>query len=129
MAMLTACVCGKYIPLGTKCSCKVSVKRVVSDAEREHSKLFTTKRWSKFRIRMIKRDGAVCTRCLIKYNLITTAKLEVHHIKSRINHAELDPYDESNCIIVCRTCNMQLGTKDELDYEPPEMPTEYEINL
>lgn len=129
MAMLTVCKhCGKYITQGVKCSCKVKVKRVTSDEQRERDKLFTTKRWAKFRDRMIQRDGGVCTRCLIKYSLIVTANLQVHHIKSRINYPELDDYDESNCIIVCQTCNLQLGTTDKLDYEY-EIPDEYEIIL
>lgn len=40
----------------------------------------------------------------------------MHHIKSRKNFPEL-MFDDENLITLCKTCNLQLGTKDKLDFE------------
>ncbi|MFP7230016.1 HNH endonuclease [Bacillus altitudinis] len=64
---------------------------------------------------IIERDGGYCQRCMIKYNIITTDKLQVHHIMSHEHYPELK-WNESNLATLCRTCNAQLGTKDKLDF-------------
>lgn len=126
--MLTVCKhCGKYITQGAMCECKVKVNRVVSDEQRESDKFYTKAPWRKVRLKVIKRDGCVCIRCLIKYGLIVTANLQGHHIKSRKHYPELE-LQESNIICVCQTCNLQLGTTDEVDFIY-EIPDEYEIIL
>lgn len=58
----------------------------------------------------------MCMRCLIKYNLVNTSELTVHHILSRKNHPEL-VFEDLNLMCLCATCNKQLGTKDKLDFE------------
>ena len=68
------------------------------------------------RSQIIRRDRYVCQRCFIKYKVINTDELTVHHILSRKNHPEL-MYEDSNLICLCATCNKQLGTKDKLDFE------------
>ena len=73
-------------------------------------------KWKKFRKFILERDDQMCQRCYAKYGIINGDELQAHHIKSRINYPEL-MYDENNVITVCKTCNLQLGTSDKLDFE------------
>lgn len=75
-----------------------------------------TTRWTKLRKKILKRDKYLCQRCLIKYEIINPRQLQAHHIKSRRDFPQL-VFDESNIICVCKTCNLQLGTKNKLDFE------------
>ena len=75
-----------------------------------------TKRWRNLRLSIFQRDNYHCQRCLLKYGIINGENLEAHHIKSRLNYPEL-MFDEQNIIAICRTCNVQLGTKDKLDFK------------
>lgn len=113
------CSCGRIIPVSTKCDCKKRIKRPKADIER--NKVLTTYRYAKFRRLIIERD-LCCIRCVVKFREIRSSNLEVHHIKPRIKYPEL-VYDESNCITLCKPCNLELGTKEELDFEY-EAPTE-----
>jgi 5-methylcytosine-specific restriction endonuclease McrA len=112
------CSCGKVIPEGTKCDCKKKAKR---DYMREYQRneknnpLKTTK-WTKLRKHVLARDKYLCQRCLYKYNRFNSSELQAHHIKSRKNYPEL-VYDERNILTLCKTCNLQLGTSDKLDFE------------
>ncbi|MED3950322.1 HNH endonuclease [Priestia aryabhattai] len=111
--------CNKLIPLGTICQCKKTQRKQYAKdyAKRnpEKIKIIRSGKWRTFRKRIIQRDGGHCQRCLIKYNLITTSNLEVHHIKPRDKYPELT-YEEENCITLCQTCNLQLGTQEALDF-------------
>lgn len=62
------------------------------------------------------RDGAHCKRCLAKYNIITASNLQVHHIKPRIRYPELT-YEQTNCVTLCRRCNTEYGTVEQLDFD------------
>lgn len=127
MTMKTICQHGKVIPLGTKCKCII---RTVPRAKREPNEvdmLRNTRRWRKLRKKIIERDGCVCQRCLIKHETITTSDLSAHHIKPASKYIELF-FDESNLICLCMTCNKQLGTKEQLDFDY-EIPEEYEYSL
>jgi 5-methylcytosine-specific restriction endonuclease McrA len=108
-----------------KCNSK---KRTKSKDERERNKELTTKRWSKFRQRIIDRDGGHCQRCLIKYNIINSDKLQVYHLKPRIKYPEL-MYEQTNCLTLCATCNQQLGTAEQLDFDCELSELEYEFHL
>ncbi|PEN68502.1 HNH endonuclease [Bacillus wiedmannii] len=128
MTMKTICKHGKVIPMGTKCKCITHttprIKRESSDVD----KLRNTDRWKrKTRPRIINRDNGLCQRCLIKYNIINSDELQIHHIKSAVNHKELF-FEDSNLITLCKTCNLQLGTKDELDFDCKTFE-EYEYKL
>jgi 5-methylcytosine-specific restriction endonuclease McrA len=113
--------CGKMIDFNEVCSCKRSnnneYKKLYRQKNKESLKPLSTKRWKKIRSLIIKRDKGCCQRCLIKYGIINTKDLQVHHIKPRIDYPEL-MFDESNLITLCKTCNLQLGTSGELDFEP-----------
>ena len=113
--------CGKRIDYGTKCKCK---KR--KSTNKEADKDIKSYRWKQLRKRILTRDNGYCQRCFIKYGIIETSNMTVHHIKNRRDYPEL-VYDESNLIALCRTCNLQIGTKD-LDFNWI-VPDEYEFSL
>ncbi|WP_052427414.1 HNH endonuclease [Neobacillus niacini] len=104
--------CGKRIPYTATCQCKKRVRNKATEGETD--KLMKSSRWKKLRLRVLDRDGGYCQRCLIKFGIIETANMTVHHIKNRRDYPELI-FDESNLCCLCRTCNSQLGTK-ELDF-------------
>jgi 5-methylcytosine-specific restriction endonuclease McrA len=81
----------------------------------KNNPLKTTK-WTKLRKHVLARDKYLCQRCLYKYNRFNSSELQAHHIKSRKNYPEL-VYDERNILTLCKTCNLQLGTSDKLDFE------------
>ena len=113
MTMRTTCIgCNKLIPIGSKCGCR---KRKATEQEQERNKELMSRRWRNFRKQIIERDEGYCQRCLIKYNIIETSNLQVHHIKPRVKYPELT-YEETNCVTLCKTCNLNLGTKEQLDF-------------
>lgn len=114
--------CGKRIPFNETCSCKKrnNKNKYQRNYYKEHKETLAplkTARWRKLRSLIIKRDNGVCQRCLIKYGIINSENLQIHHIKPRIEYPDLI-YDESNLITLCKTCNLQLGTNKELDFKP-----------
>jgi 5-methylcytosine-specific restriction endonuclease McrA len=119
MSRKKTCSCGRIIPEGTRCECKRKKKR---DYMREYQRNevdnpLKTTRWSKHvRPYVLRRDNYLCQRCLHKFGEANPKELQVHHIKSRKNYPDL-VFDTSNLLTVCKTCNLQLGTKDELDFE------------
>ncbi|WP_349346499.1 HNH endonuclease [Priestia megaterium] len=124
--MKTLCSgCNRLIALGTVCECRRKQhKQYAKDYAKRNAekvRVITSSKWYKFRNRIVKRDGAHCQRCIRKYNLIRTSNLEVHHIKPRDKYPEL-VYEETNCVTLCKTCNLQLGTQEQLDF-----PFEIEI--
>lgn len=119
--------CGKIIYENSQCGCKPAIAaapRYISDKD----DLIHSARWRKKRLQIIKRDHYLCQRCLIKYNILNSDQLTVHHIKSRKNHPELT-FEDSNLLCLCDTCNKQLGTKDVLDFEVNVKDDEYVFNL
>lgn len=95
-------------------------KREYYRKNKETLKPIMSKRWQKFRLHIIERDGRKCMRCYIKYGIINGENLQVHHIKPRIHFPE-KIFDEDNVITVCKTCNIQLGLEGiDFEWEPPE---------
>lgn len=125
--MKTTCTgCLKFIPMGTRCRCR---KRNKPKREpNEVDKLRNSDRWKrKKRPHIIRRDRAHCQRCLIKYGIIESSKVTVHHIKPASKYPELF-FDDSNLITLCDTCNKQLGTVEQLDFEWV-VPSDYKYSL
>lgn len=121
MSKKKLCSCGKLIDFNSDCSCKKDknrneYQRNYYQKNKESLKPLSTVRWKKLRTLIISRDSGVCQRCLIKFGMINTENLQVHHIKPRIEFPEL-MFEESNLITVCKTCNLQLGLSG-LDFEP-----------
>lgn len=111
----TTCKCGRIIKEGTVCDCRKEKRKKYLESF-DNDPFLNTYKWKKKRAQIIKRDGGLCQRCLIKYNIINFEELQAHHIKSRTNYPEL-ALEDDNLICVCKTCNLQLGTKDVLDFD------------
>ncbi|MEH7513336.1 HNH endonuclease [Gottfriedia acidiceleris] len=123
--MKTLCNCGKRIPLGTKCNCNKRTRSIRETSESD--KFMRGSKWKKKREQILKRDGGHCQRCLLKDGIIESKNMTVHHIKPRIKYKELW-LEDSNLIALCRSCNSQLGTNEQLDFEWV-VPTEHEFVL
>lgn len=135
MEKKTICSCGKRVPINGTCSCKDKLKEQRNNYQKDYYKrnkeslkLLSKKKWKDLRKLIISRDNGHCQRCSIKFDYIEMNNLQVHHIKPRIDYPEL-MYVESNLITLCKTCNLQLGTKGELDFEPNEVSEEFQFNL
>ncbi|WLR53780.1 HNH endonuclease [Mesobacillus subterraneus] len=126
MPRMRICVCGKLIQEYEKCTFCQKQRQQKPKGEIERNKVLTTTKWRKFRKRIIERDGGYCQRCLIKFNMVVTSNLQVHHIKPRIKFPDLT-FVESNCVTLCALCNQQLGTREQLDFafEAKEIEREY----
>ncbi|MGG0412949.1 HNH endonuclease [Peribacillus simplex] len=109
--------------MNCKCAWRTQ-RRPKKDIER--NKDITNKPYKAFRNMILERDGGHCQRCLAKYNEIRTTKLEVHHIKPRIKYPWLT-YEATNCVTLCKQCNTEYGTKEQLDFEftPKEIGDHY----
>jgi HNH endonuclease len=120
------CKCGRKIAYNEECCVKKNnfSKQSFKNVE-ESAKLMNTQRWSKLRKRILERDDFHCKRCFIKYKKLTKTQLEVHHIKPRHKYLDL-VFEETNLVTLCKTCNLQIGTNEELDFE--FTPTEVEYN-
>lgn len=123
--------CGKIIDFSKKCECMKEKEkersRYNSRNATKSQKLLNTTKWRKLRKQILNRDNHYCQRCLHKFGIINGDSLEVHHIKPRNKYIEL-MYEPSNLITLCSTCNLQIGTKEELDFEINEKE-EIEYNL
>lgn len=126
------CKCGKIIPENDPCCRK---KNMIARTRRwekenpEETKFLNSTRWKKLRLVIIERDNYHCQRCLQKYGIVETERLEVHHIKSRKDFPELR-WETDNLITLCKTCNNQLGTANKLDFDyeiREEEPYEYKL--
>lgn len=119
MSRKKICSCGRVVEdNGKRCECKRTQKR---DYMRSYQRLhkgdpLKTTTWTKLRQKVLKRDRFMCQRCWYKFGIANSNELQAHHIKSRKNYPEL-VFEERNVITMCKTCNLQLGTKDKLDFE------------
>lgn len=116
--------CNKKIKFNEDCICTIrknrnKYQRKYYEKNKEALRPLSTKRWRDLRKVIINRDGGYCQRCFIKYDIIETKNLQVHHIKPRIEYPEL-MFEETNLICICKTCNLQLGVDEELDFKPNE---------
>lgn len=130
MSKMKYCACGKRVDFNSTCSCQESrrlqrnqYKKEYYQKNKESIKLLQSPRWKKLRKFIINRDNGYCQRCFYKFGIINDSSLQVHHIKPRVEYPELI-FNEDNLICLCKTCNLQLGTNDELDFEPKEIDKE-----
>lgn len=125
MARSRICPCGRVLAYNEKCTCKknkdIKQKLFVDNLEESKDEEIRSRRWQAKRRYIINRDGGICQRCLIKYKIANATDLQVHHIKPRVSHKHLI-YEDSNLITLCKTCNLQLGIQQELDFDwtPPD---------
>lgn len=119
--------CGKIIDFNKDCTCRP--KRVIrKEKNSEDDKFLRSTTWYNKRRKIIQRDNGYCQRCFYKFGILETERLQVHHIKSRLHYPELK-LEDSNLITVCQVCNLQLGTKDILDFKWEVPKEEDEINI
>lgn len=115
------CKCGKIVSDIEVCSCRKKERqqktRRWEKLNPEEAKFLSSAKWKRLRIKIFERDSFHCQRCLLKYGILNTESLEAHHIKSRKNFPELR-WEPKNILTLCKTCNVQLGTNDELDFVP-----------
>ena len=125
------CKCGKIVDENDLCCRKKDMQqksRRWDEDNVEEAKFRHSTRWKKWRLVILERDNYHCQRCLIKYGILETERLEVHHIKSRKNYPHLR-WETDNLITCCKTCNNQLGTSDVLDFKPNINLTQAEDEL
>lgn len=126
------CKCGKIVAENDLCCKKKERLEKIRRYEKENPEetaFLNSNIWKKKTKRIKERDNYHCQRCLLKYGIIETRCLEVHHIKSRKNFPHLRLEDD-NLITVCKTCNIQLGTSDKLDFTPKYLEEDlYDYNL
>lgn len=119
MAIYKCTKCKGIHQKGYKCN-------VVSRQKDSRDKTIGTYKWQKLRLHIINRDNCMCQRCYIKYNIINTDKLTVHHILSRYTHEHL-VYNEDNLITLCQRCNNIMGTSNKLDFKWEHKETLYTL--
>lgn len=110
--------CGKFKQEGKSCTCKPNrINKVKNNKSSNEKNILNTRAWKdKKRPQIIRRDGGICQRCLHKFGIINSEKIEVHHIKSRKDYPEL-AFEDSNLISVCRQCNLDLGVSNRIDFD------------
>ena len=106
---LTCGRCTKTYEYGKKCSCYYKSRKKDNAIKGLDDNFYSSTAWRTLREIKLNEYNSMCQRCLVKENKIVTTKLEAHHIVARsVNKSlELDP---NNVVIVCKTCNLQLGT-------------------
>lgn len=92
-----------------KCSCASRYRKEITFANGTEDNFYTSKAWRTLRSLKIQEYSGYCQRCWIKNQIITSDNLEGHHIIARSVNKELE-LEPDNIVIVCKTCNLQLGT-------------------
>lgn len=111
------CYCNKIVDDTHNCSKKPV--RQKTERTKESDKLINNKRWRDKRLQILRRDKYMCQRCWIKFGIINTENLQVHHIKSRVDFPHLTFCDE-NLVCTCQVCNLQLDSvkgDEKIDFE------------
>lgn len=112
--------CQQKYEYGEKCSCRNKDNKKMLKIQDKEDGFYASSTWRKLRLQIIVRDGNFCQRCsAMKSNLITiadTEELQVHHIKPRSEYPELE-LEATNLVTLCKICNLQLGTRETLDFE------------
>lgn len=123
--------CGKLINSDSFCECRKKDKNEYMKQYQQNNSgdPIKSRRWKKFREHILERDNHLCQRCLLKYHVLNSNDLQAHHIKSRRDFPELT-FDKNNVLTLCKTCNLQLGTSNKLDFElRQEMSADTGYNL
>lgn len=129
MARMYNCgICGGKHPVGEPCPHKYKFKKV-SDVSQKANKFYRTKSWKMKRKEILERDK-YCQRCWIKFGIISTERLEVHHIEPLTSFWE-KRLNNDNLICLCSSCHKLIDNKynGNLDFEftPKEIVYEFEF--
>lgn len=112
--------CLQKYEYGKNCSCLSKQNRKMQKIQGKEDTFYSSAAWRKLRLRIIVRDLGHCPRCVAmrntQVNITDTENLEVHHIKPRSKYPELE-LEPTNLVLLCKVCNLQLGTRETLDFE------------
>lgn len=105
---LTCNKCRNEYEYGTYCSCHHKSRKQDNAIKGKDDNFYSSRAWRKLREQKLNEYYAHCQRCFVNHGIFVTSNLEGHHIVSRkIDESlELEP---ENVVIVCKTCNLQLG--------------------
>lgn len=127
MARMYNCKCGQKHPIGTECPNKYKYKRENSSEENKIvNKFYTSKSWREKREEIKSLDKGLCQRCLIKFGIVTTERLEIHHIEPLTVKWE-KRLQNNNLITLCIQCHRWIDIKNNgrLDFEWSRVEEEY----
>lgn len=119
MARMYNCKCGQKHPIGTECPNKYKYRRENSSEENKIvNKFYTSKSWREKREEIKSLDKGLCQRCLIKFGIVTTERLEIHHIEPLTVKWE-KRLQNDNLITLCVQCHRWIDIKNNgrLDFE------------
>ena len=131
MARYYNCKCGKQHPIGTECPHKSKyLKQNASENNKKANEFYRSKAWKFKREEIIGLDNGLCVRCLLKYGIVTTEHLEVHHIKPLIKYWE-ERLQNDNLITLCKLCHIYLDKRNngELDFEFKRVEEEFDFEF
>lgn len=123
--------CGKKHELGTDCPNRWKYKKEKSsDLNKKVNKFYSSKAWKDKREEIKSLDLGLCQRCLIKFKIITTDNLEIHHIEPLAIKWE-KRLQNDNLITLCRQCHREIDIKNngKLDFEFERKEKEYEFEF
>lgn len=78
-------------------------------AQLEYLRFYLTYEWREIRLKVIRRDGRTCRRCLTVIR--RPHDLTVDHIQPRIKYPQL-ALDLANLQVLCRRCNSSKGARE-----------------
>lgn len=105
--------CGKRYLSSGKC-CNTYEKK----GNTEKKRVYNSAKWRKLREDKLS-EYPYCTRCFKKWKYLQTDNLELHHILS-LEHYPLYKFEWGNLVIICRTCNLELGDSNKIDFDLPK---------
>lgn len=120
MALRTRCIkCKKNIPMGeTYCDKHKPKRREYKDFKKkmnldeEEKGRMSARKWRAVREKVLIRDAGCCRLCRLQ-NYGETRKLEVHHLRKRVDREDLT-YDMDNLVTLCHMHHKML---EDLPYE------------
>ena len=128
MARYYNCKCGKQHPIGTECPNKYKYKKENSSEDNKKvNKFYSSKLWKSKREEIKSRDKGLCQRCLIKFGIVTTEHLHVHHIVPLMKSWE-KRLENNNLITLCVQCHSYCENNGfDFDWIPPEKEFNFEF--
>ena len=129
MARYYNCKCGKQHPIGTECPNKYKYKKDhASENNKKANKFYSSKAWKDKREEIKSLDKGLCQRCLIKFGIITTEHLEIHHIEPLTKYWE-KRLQNDNLITLCKQCHSYCENNGKLDFEFKRVEDEFNFEF
>ena len=106
--------CGKKYLANSVC-CKRVYENKKNDYKR---KVYNSHRWRELR-KEKSAQTPYCVRCYENYGYLHSDDLQLHHLLS-LNDYEQFAYEKGNLIILCRRCNLEIGSTSSIDFTLPK---------